>query len=95
MGSAEQKQMLYRDLKTHLICSVGMSQWVGLVYSILDPKVTKKCGHKIFPLHYITLCFIKISNIQGLSNDSCIWNMSREHIFISFTHHHLQVNNNN
>jgi hypothetical protein len=96
MGSAEQLQTLYRDLKIHLIYSVGMSQWVGLAYSMLDPKVTKKYGHKIFPLHYITLCFINISKIQDLSNDSCIWNMSREYIFISFTqHHHLQVNNNN
>ena len=26
MGSAKQLQMMYRDLKTHLTCSVGMCQ---------------------------------------------------------------------
>lgn len=69
MGSAKQLQMMYRDLKTHLICSVcGMNWWVGLVHRMHEPKVTKKCGHKISPLHYIM--FHHISKTQGLSNDS-------------------------
>jgi len=40
VGSAEQLQMMYRDLKTCLICGVcGMCRWVGMVYSMHEPKV--------------------------------------------------------